>query len=41
MDRHQIVKVRFEFQEAEAPDELEQPEAEHSTEDNGKLNTGS
>ncbi|MDJ0777751.1 MAG: hemolysin family protein [Gammaproteobacteria bacterium] len=34
MDRHQILKVRFEFQEAEAPDDPAQPENEIQAEDN-------
>jgi CBS domain containing-hemolysin-like protein len=34
MDRHQIVKVLFEFQEAEAPEEPNQPPAENPVDNN-------
>ncbi len=34
MDRHQILKVRFEFQEAEAPDDPVEPKNDHRVNDN-------
>jgi len=41
MDRHQIVKVLFEFQEADAPDDLDKPAEAQSSNDNAPPPGGS